>query len=147
MTASIQGHLYRLSRIMDDATNRLAEDFGLTPGELAILTTLKRIGSPFKSTPSALLQSHWVSLPGLVKQISRLEEQGLLSREIDPADRRRTFVTLTKKAHTLIARLERRPTDPEFAAIWDLPIADRQRINEALADLLKIMQRHRSKEA
>jgi hypothetical protein len=43
---------------------------------------------------------------------------------------------MTRKAHQLFARLERRPADPEFLAIAALSIEDRRRINTALADLV-----------
>lgn len=137
LTASIQARLFALSRIIDASISRMAAEHGLNSGELAILGALKRMGPPHQSTASDLQRAHWVSLPGLMKQLARLEEQGLVAREVDAQDRRRTLVRLTRKAHGLFSRLERRPTDPEFNAIWALPVEERRRIHAALGDLLQ----------
>jgi DNA-binding MarR family transcriptional regulator len=140
LTASIQARLFWLSRQIDVAIGRIASEYGLNPGELAILGALKRMGPPHQSTASDLQRLHWVSLPGLMKQLGRLEAQGLVTRKIDPADRRRTLVRMTAKAHAMFARLERRPVDAEFAAIRSLPIEDRRRINSALGELLTVLK-------
>ena len=140
LTASIQARVFALSRIIDAAIDRIAAEHDLNAGELSILGALKRMGPPHQSTASDLQRLHWVSFPGLMKQLARLEGQGLIAREIDPQDRRRTQVRMTRKAHTLFARLERRPTDPEFEAIRALPLEDRRRINAALGELMRVLR-------
>jgi DNA-binding MarR family transcriptional regulator len=140
LTASIQARLFALSRVLDAEIGRIAAENGLNSGELVILGTLKRMGPPHRSTASDLLRLHWVTMPGLMKQLARLEEQGFVQREVDPEDRRRTFVQLTRKAHALFTKLEKRPQDPMFLAILSLPVADRRRIHEALGDLMHVVR-------
>ncbi len=140
LTASIQARLFALSRAIDTEIGRMAAENGLNTGELVILGALKRMGPPHQSTPSDLLRVHWVSLPGLMKQLARLEEQGLIEREVDVQDRRRTFVRLTRKAHAMFTKLERRPQDRMFSAIAAMPIADRRRIHTALGDLMRAVR-------
>lgn len=136
LTASIQARLFALSRAIDAEIGRIATENDLNTGELVILGALKRMGPPHQSTASDLQRLHWISLPGLMKQLGRLEDQGLIEREVDPEDRRRSFVRLTRKAHAMFAKLEKRPQERMFTAIWDLPLADRRRINTALGDLM-----------
>lgn len=140
LTASIQARLFSLSRLIDAEITRIASENGLNSGELVILGALKRMGPPHRSTASDLLPLHWVSMPGLMKQLARLEEHGLVQREADPEDRRRTFVQLTQKAHAMFAKLERRPQDRMFTAISALPLADRRRIHDALGDLMRAVR-------
>jgi DNA-binding MarR family transcriptional regulator len=140
LTASIQARLFALSRAIDAEIGRIATENGLNTGELVILGALKRMGPPHQSTASDLQRLHWVSLPGLMKQLGRLDEQGLIEREVDPLDRRRTFVRLTRKAHAMFAKLERRPQEQMFTAIWELPLTDRRRINTALGDLIEAVR-------
>jgi DNA-binding MarR family transcriptional regulator len=139
LTASIQARLFTLSRAIDAEIGRIAAENGLNTGELVVLGALKRMGPPFQSTASDLMRVHWVSLPGLVKQLARLEERGLITREVDPNDRRRTFVRLTRKTHALFAKLERRPQDRIFRSIAALPVNDRRRIHGALGELMAAM--------
>lgn len=136
LTASIQARLFALSRAMDAELGRMATENGLNTGELVILGALKRMGPPHQSTPSDLLRLHWVSLPGLMKQLGRLEDQGFVEREVDPQDRRRSLIRLTRKAHAMFAKLEKRPQDQMFLAIAAMPLNDRRRIHTALGDLM-----------
>ncbi|MEQ1808469.1 MAG: MarR family winged helix-turn-helix transcriptional regulator [Terricaulis sp.] len=140
LTASIQARLFALARAIDAEIGRIATENDLNTGELVILGALKRMGPPYQSTASDLQRLHWVSLPGLMKQLGRLEDQGLIEREVDPEDRRRSFVRLTHKAHTMFAKLEKRPQEQMFSAIWALPLADRRRINAALGDLIEAVR-------
>lgn len=136
LTASIQARLFALARGIDAEIGRIAAEHKLNTGELVILGALKRMGPPHRSTPSDLQRLHWVSLPGLMKQLARLEERGLIARELDLQDRRRSFINLTAKAHAMFAKLEKRPQEQMFTAIRALPMADRRRIHSALGDLI-----------
>ena len=140
LTASIQARLFALARAIDAEIGRIAADHGLNTGELVILGALKRMGPPHQSTPSDLQRLHWVSLPGLMKQLARLEERELIARELDQKDRRRSFVRLTRRAHAMFSKLEQRPQEQMFTAIRDLPIADRRRIHTALGDLIEAVR-------
>jgi DNA-binding MarR family transcriptional regulator len=140
LTAAIQARLFALSRAIDAEIGRIASENGLNTGELVILGALKRMGPPHQSTASDLLRKHWVSMPGLMKQLARLEEHGFIEREIDQEDRRRTFVRLTRKAHQMFSKLEHRPQDNLFLAIANLPLADRRRIHGALGDLMEAVR-------
>lgn len=140
LTAAIQARLFSLSRAIDAEIGRIAADVGLKTGELVILGALKRMGPPHQSTASDLLRLHWVSMPGLMKQLDKLEELGFIERELDTNDRRRTFVRLTRKTHTMFAKLERRPQDRMFTAISNLSMADRRRIHAALGDLMEAVR-------
>lgn len=44
-----------------------------------------------------------VSAPTITRQLERLEQRGLLSRAVDPADRRRVLVELTEAGRRLLA--------------------------------------------
>lgn len=66
---------------------------GLTPPELSALGRLEQIGP---TTPSALARAERISPQAIGTTANSLEQRGLVERHPDPADRRRTVLSLTE---------------------------------------------------
>ena len=61
-----------------------------------VLAALRRAGSPYQLSPSALMAETLVSSGTMTNRLDRLEELQLITREPDPSDGRGSLVTLTK---------------------------------------------------
>ncbi|MER9939515.1 MarR family transcriptional regulator [Mesorhizobium sp. M0088] len=87
------------------ARERLAPLFaryGLQSGEFDVLATLRRSGSPYALTPTALYEATMVTSGAMTNRLDRLETSGLILRGPHPNDRRGIVVRLTDKGLALI---------------------------------------------
>jgi DNA-binding MarR family transcriptional regulator len=77
----------------------------------------------------------------LTRNLSRLEQNGLVAREADPEDARASRVTLTVAGRNAAERVER--TEDAFAEsiLAELPPGSRQRALDSLAELLGAVRR------
>jgi MarR family transcriptional regulator, transcriptional regulator for hemolysin len=80
------------------------ESLGITPGEARALAHAARAGAVRQA---ALAERMGVEAMTLSTYLDRLEEQGLVTREPDPADRRAKIVRLTAAAGKILPRIEK----------------------------------------
>jgi DNA-binding MarR family transcriptional regulator len=93
------GHELRLFGTEIDALDaRAAEQFELNRSDLRCLDVLSHSGP---MSPTALAQAVAMSTGGLSISLSRLERAGYVKRTMDPNDRRRVSVALTRKAERI----------------------------------------------
>ena len=80
---------------------RLRQESGvdLSPSQRAALATIDRHGP---LTPSELAERESVKRPTVTRVVARLEEDGLVSRSDDPADRRSCLVAVTPQGSALL---------------------------------------------
>jgi DNA-binding MarR family transcriptional regulator len=99
-TAELAGQLRlavtRLARLMRQQT-----DTGLSPTLLAALATIESTGP---LTLGELANREQVAPPTITKAVGGLEEQGLVARTADPADRRVVRVEITADGRRLLER-------------------------------------------
>jgi MarR family transcriptional regulator, organic hydroperoxide resistance regulator len=67
--------------------------------------------------------------------VDRLQAQGLVDRDIDPADRRRAAVGITSAGRRLLARAPDAPTTTLIAALQTLSLNDRSALARSLGRL------------
>jgi DNA-binding MarR family transcriptional regulator len=100
----------RLARHLDRARQTAFGQHGLEAWEFDVLSALRRAGPPYELSPGALLTQTLVTSGTMTNRVDRLEDAGLVARMPDPDDRRGVRVRLT--------------------------VAGKQRVDDALADLL-----------
>lgn len=104
---------------------------GLTLTQLRILRSLR--DGPVPAGLLAELAN--ISPPSLTRVLIRLEELGLIDRQVDPVDRRRIEVALTREASTFF----KAPPILRFSAFEKaarlMPARDRVRITRTLREL------------
>ncbi|MFI6600914.1 MarR family winged helix-turn-helix transcriptional regulator [Nonomuraea sp. NPDC050536] len=88
--------LARAARLVEDAVDEVFTRHGLRQGEFDVLAALRRSGPPYTLIPSELSEVLMMSRAGMTNRLDRLEAAGLVSRALDPADRRSFRVTLTE---------------------------------------------------
>lgn len=78
-------------------------ELGLTFTEFSVLRLLSR--APARSLAPSILASRIVCTTGaMTKLVDRLERSGLVERRLDPDDRRRVIVAITRKGQGLSAK-------------------------------------------
>ena len=97
----------RLRLAIARTARRLRQNSGtdLTAALTAALATVEARGP---LTPSELASVENVKRPTATRIVARLEEQGLVERAADPADRRSFVVAITPKGTALLTRLRKR---------------------------------------
>lgn len=97
----------RLGAIVQAGARAVRDDLsalGVTIPEFDVLATLRRHGDGAQLTPSHIAEVAMVKPSGLSHRLTRLEKAGLISRRLDPDDRRSIFVSLTPKGRDVADR-------------------------------------------
>jgi DNA-binding MarR family transcriptional regulator len=115
--------------------------FGLQHGEFDVLATLRRAGSPFSLTPTALYEATMVTSGAMTNRLDRLEKAGLIRRVPHPTDRRGLLVQLTEEGRELIDRAVEAHVENEHAILSGLEPEERQRLAELLEKLIASLTR------
>lgn len=92
----------RFSRALDRNRERIAEDEGLSAGELRALFY---IGERVRVTPKQLAGHMRVTTAAITLISRRLVETGMLHRTDNPGDRRSVLLELTPRAHAAMERI------------------------------------------
>jgi DNA-binding MarR family transcriptional regulator len=118
---------------------RLRQEAGaqLSPSATAALATIERHGP---LTPSELAARERVQRPTVTRVLARLEEDGLISRAADPADRRSSLVSVSGPGRELLAAMRTRK-DAYLARRLDaLDPEDREALARAAAVLERMLE-------
>ena len=89
------GRLGRLSALAGPVVEAGLAPHGLTIGEFDVLAALRRAGAPFTLTPTVLARTLMLSPAAMTNRLDRLEAAGLVTRSLDPGNRRSMLVALT----------------------------------------------------
>ena len=91
----VVSRIQKLARYLDKAYGEIAHVFGLTLGELEVLTSLRLCGTPHQLSPTALSERLMISSGAMTNRLDKLERAGFIERAPDPNDRRGVIVRLT----------------------------------------------------
>jgi DNA-binding MarR family transcriptional regulator len=108
---------------------------GLNPIEMMVLFTIRHapgIGM------AELAAREGISSPTMSAHVKRLEAGGLITRETDPVDRRRTNLALTEQARGMIESAQRRGSGALAECLAELDEADRQALDAAIGPLERL---------
>lgn len=126
---------YLLSRTGKAARGAFAADLaadGLRLSHMAVLAALADFGPHVQRDLAARLA---VDPSDLVKVIDELAAPGWVERARDPADRRRTCITLTDAGRAALARLQARAAAVQDQALAPLTTRERAQLHELLLKL------------
>ena len=110
--------------------------YGLQSGEFDVLATLRRSGSPYALTPTALYEATMVTSGAMTNRLDRLEKAGLILRGPHPSDRRGIVVQLTEKGLALIDEALTAHVANEHEILAGLTIAERETLAVLLGKLI-----------
>ncbi|MEV2275737.1 MarR family transcriptional regulator [Nocardiopsis sp. NPDC049922] len=101
----IVGRLGRASQLLWRGVESLLAEEGLQRWEFDVLGTLRRSGEPYSLSAKELVSMTMVGSAATTNRVDRLAARGLVTREVDPTNRRRTLVTLTPEGLELVDRV------------------------------------------
>jgi DNA-binding MarR family transcriptional regulator len=107
---------------------------GVTQSQYAVLAALR--SAP--STVSLLAEREHIRPPSMTRTVDALEQRQLVTRTVDPTDRRHVFVDLTDTGRALINETRRRRTEWLDVRLAGLAAADQEILAQA-AEILKKM--------
>jgi DNA-binding MarR family transcriptional regulator len=110
-----------------------SDDDGLRRWQFKVLLMLRRQGPPYTASPSQLADTLGLTRGALSARLGPLEEQGLITRATDKADRRRVHVQLTPAGNAAFEQHARTEGQGEGALLQVLTEDEKQ----ALAGLLR----------
>ena len=93
--------LLNLARGIEARLSAFAADYDLSIPEADVIFTLRRSGSPYRLSPSAMSEALLVPSGTMTNRLDRLERKGLIERVRHPTDRRSMEVQLTEKGRKL----------------------------------------------
>lgn len=123
------------------STSDAAASAGMSYNDLIVLGALRRVGAPYESTLTELSGMFWISLPGMMKRLARLEALGFVTRTRNQNDRRSRHVRLTEKGLATLRDLVANHQPAEYFALMNLPEQDRRILSELLPQLLDNIDR------
>jgi DNA-binding MarR family transcriptional regulator len=122
----------RLAAVLDQSTNVLMAEHGLSRSSWDVLASLRRTGPPYELTPTELYRQLMRSSGAMTNLLHRLERDGLIERRPHAADGRGVLVRLTPDGLRLVDEIAPAHLDNERRLLASLSASER----DALADLL-----------
>lgn len=116
---------------------------GIGPSMSAALVTIARFGP---LTPSELATREGIQRPSATRVVGRLEEEGLIVREQDPADRRSSRVRVTETGTAFIEEVRSRKDAYLAQRIARLGEPDRRTLERAAVLLEQLLELDRDPE-
>jgi DNA-binding MarR family transcriptional regulator len=96
------GRIHRAFHLLQAQVRAFMNGRGLEDWEFDVLATLRRAGAPYTLTPKQLVASSMVSSSALTNRVDQLVRRGLVTREVDPNNRRSVLVTLAPEGLALV---------------------------------------------
>jgi DNA-binding MarR family transcriptional regulator len=132
----------RLRAVIGRLSRRLrptpaAVDAGLTPTKISVLLHVARAG---QIRLSELSDAEGINPTMMSRIIADLTEAGLVTRAIDPGDRRAALVEATATGRKLADRIRRERTDALNLALEGLDERERSQIEAALPALERLAE-------
>lgn len=131
----VVARLGRIAYYFDQRHQAFFAAHDLTRADWDILASLRRVGPPYRLSPTELYQALMRSSGGMTHRLGVLERKGLVRRLDDPHDRRGRLVALTRRGKGLVDRVAGEHLDNERDMLAGLT----QRQRSELVKLLRIL--------
>lgn len=133
---AVIARLARLRSMIDAELEATFVEHGLNGAEFATLVTLRRLDQPAGVSQRQLMRELNLTSGTVSTRIDRLAERGLVTRDVDPADRRNSLVALTPQGLALFERVTPAHVATENRLLAGLEPAQREQLTNLLRTLL-----------
>lgn len=133
----------RISRIGQHIARHQEEvfgRFGLSRGEVGVLSALRVSGPPHRLSPTRLFKGLMLSSAGITSRLDRLESRGLVKRARDPHDRRAVLVELTGPGRKVLDEAVAANTKAERALLDRLSAKEIATVSKLLRKMLMALE-------
>lgn len=117
--------LARASRVAFRITQQRLADVGLRRGLYGVLASIVEFGPAAQAEIGRRLG---IDRSDMVAILNDLEQEGFVTRERDPSDRRRNSITVTKAGRRALTRFDRAIADAEGVLLKSFSATDRQQL-------------------
>lgn len=114
----------------------------MEPWEFDVLASLDRSAPQHRLTAGALVNSMMLSPGALTNRVDRLLARGLVTRDVDPDDRRQVLIGLTEKGQRTVQRLLSVVADQHGRFLAGLSAEEQQNLADTLRRLLLSLDDH-----
>src|SRR6266496_1929107 len=133
---AVVARIGRACALLDRGLNENFGRFGLNRTAWDVLAALRRVGAPYRRSPTELYRSLMRTSGGMTHLVDRLEQEGLVERIADPDDRRGLLVALTRKGRSVIRRVGPNHLDTERRMLAALSKQEQAELARLLRKLL-----------
>jgi len=137
---AVAGRLLRVAELLQRRLEVACRSCGLSLGELAVLTALRRSGRTDGLSPGQLGGALLISSGGVTKRVVALEERGLVARSRDERDGRGVLVSLTEAGRALVDESVGPYLEAERSAISTLSADEQATLAQLLRPLLAALE-------
>lgn len=129
----------RITALLDRAVETIYDGAALTTAEVELLVPLRHVDEPV--TAIRLASRLGMSRAGVSKTLAKLEGRGLITRVVNPADRRAALISMTRAGKDTIDDLFPRELEAHAKLLAGLG-RDRDKVLGALTRLAETMESH-----
>jgi DNA-binding MarR family transcriptional regulator len=133
---AVVGRVGRAAQYSDHALDRFFAEHGLSRAAWDVLASLRRIGAPYRLSPTDLYRSLMRTSGTITHRVQALEKRGLVRRVADPNDARSVLVELTAKGRGLVDALAPLHLAHEERLLSALSRRERDQLASSLKKLL-----------
>lgn len=135
----VAGSIMRLTQRFERTFAALARTRGLGPGDLRILLALRRSGSAYALSPTALFRRLMITSGAVSKQVDRLADLGLVERVPDPDILRGVLIKLLPPGRELAAEAMREICS-SFGGLEHLSAQDVNVVLDAMSRIHRVLE-------
>jgi DNA-binding MarR family transcriptional regulator len=135
-TEGIVDRISVLQKYIRRTHDETLEQFGLTWGEVQVLSSIRYGGVPYRSTPGRLGGQLGLSSGAMTARLDKMEEAKLIRRLPDPDDRRGVLIEVTDKGRELWEQTVAVQAEKESIVAATLGERDGDRLNDLLRELV-----------
>ena len=135
-TEGIVDRINILQRVIRKTHDDTLEEFGLSWGEVQVLSSIRYGGAPYRSTPGKLATQLGLSSGAMTARLDKMEEAGLIQRLRDPDDRRGVLIEVTDRGRELWEETIAVQAEKEAIVASTLSERDQDKLNELLRRLV-----------
>jgi DNA-binding MarR family transcriptional regulator len=144
---AVVARIGRACALLDRGLNENLARFGLNRTSWDVLASLRRVGAPYRRSPTELYRALMRTSGGMTHLVDRLEREGLVERVADPDDRRGLLVGLTRRGRTLVGRVGPSHLETERRLLAALSEQEQAELARLLRKLLIDLERPASADA
>lgn len=111
-------------------------EFELTYADFEVLAALRRGGRPYRRKPNELARTLFLTTGGISNVLNRLQNAGLVVREVDPEDARSRWVVLTAEGVRKAENAIRAAGEVQAEILADVPEKTLRRAADALREVI-----------